>query len=244
MMDENYTNDLFGEQLPEGENGRKARLKGIPDQRFMPYIRIPMEYSIIIAIFVLILMIISFAAGVERGKAIVRKEGSSQQEKTMGVDDFASQGKVVTEARTKMSGDNNTSAFKDTELDDASLDMELPDIFEEEEKKTDERLKTEAQAKEKEKTKKAAEGKTQEKAQGKTVIEKGVYSIQLASSKQKFDAENEVKKLKSKGLSAQIVKKGDWYQIEVTGYKTKEEASLALKKFADKYKGCFVKKSK
>jgi cell division septation protein DedD len=69
---ERYQNDLFSDHQFE-QKGRKFQyLSRYKKQRILPHVRVPVENAVIMAIGVLVLMIISFAIGVERGKNTVR----------------------------------------------------------------------------------------------------------------------------------------------------------------------------
>ncbi len=60
--------DFFEEQLPE-QKGRKPLFFGkYSDQRYLPQLRIPIEYAAVIAIGMLVAVIVAYAIGVERGK--------------------------------------------------------------------------------------------------------------------------------------------------------------------------------
>lgn len=72
MSPNGFQDDFFDERLPE-QKGRKSLLFGkYSDQRYLPQIRVPVEYAAVIAIGVLIAVIVAYAIGVERGKKISR----------------------------------------------------------------------------------------------------------------------------------------------------------------------------
>ena len=71
MMDNDYQNDFFAEQV----SIKKARkphqiMQRYSQRRLLSHIRVPVEYIVIIAIITLVLIIIAYAIGVERGKNI------------------------------------------------------------------------------------------------------------------------------------------------------------------------------
>jgi len=73
MSEQNPQHDLFEGQYYE-KKARKTPLLGeLSGQRYLPRIRIPTEYAIVIAIGVLVAVIISYAAGVEVGKRTAAK---------------------------------------------------------------------------------------------------------------------------------------------------------------------------
>ena len=78
-----------------------------------------------------------------------------------------------------------------------------------------------------------------EKAAGseKTETKKQLFTIQVASSKDKESAETVVRRLKSDGhpayvIEAQVGDKGMWYRVRVGFYDTREEAMVVMDKLA------------
>lgn len=68
-MTDNFQSDFFEDRF-YGKKGKKPHLlERYSKQRFLPYIKIPIEYTVISAIALLVLVIISYAVGVERGKS-------------------------------------------------------------------------------------------------------------------------------------------------------------------------------
>ena len=70
MADNNYQNDLFGDDLEGRRISRPSILNRYYKQRVLPQVRVPVEYTVIVAIGVLVLIVIAYAVGVERGKRI------------------------------------------------------------------------------------------------------------------------------------------------------------------------------
>lgn len=76
MSPNGFKDDFFDEQLPE-QKGRKPLFFGkYSDQRYLPQLRIPIEYAAVIAIGVLIAVIVAYAIGVERGKNMAFDPGT------------------------------------------------------------------------------------------------------------------------------------------------------------------------
>lgn len=70
MVKTNFPVDFFEGKFFE-KKGKKPRfLNRYLAQRFLPYVRIPVEHTIILGIVILVLLVISYAVGVERGKQI------------------------------------------------------------------------------------------------------------------------------------------------------------------------------
>ena len=86
MENGNFEKDLFGGHAFEKKKKGLDLLEKYSKQRLVPFIRIPLEYTVIIAIAVLVLVIISYAIGVEVGKrasvspAVEEKEVTEIQE--------------------------------------------------------------------------------------------------------------------------------------------------------------------
>jgi hypothetical protein len=70
MADNNFKEDFFGDRYSEKKDRKPRFFKKYSTHRFLPHVKIPTEYTIVIAIGVLILVIIAYAIGVERGKRI------------------------------------------------------------------------------------------------------------------------------------------------------------------------------
>ena len=68
------------------------------------------------------------------------------------------------------------------------------------------------------------------------------FTIQVASYKTRDLAEKELTRLKNKGYSSDILKKGDYFILCVGSYTKKELANQALPYWERRYKGCIVRK--
>lgn len=68
------------------------------------------------------------------------------------------------------------------------------------------------------------------------------FTIQVASYKTRDLAEKELTRLKKKGYSSDILKKGDYFILCVGSYAKKELANQALPYWERQYKGCIVRK--
>ena len=77
--------------------------------------------------------------------------------------------------------------------------------------------------------------------------QKGIFAVQVASTKEVAAADALVKKLNSKGYrafktKAEVAGKGTWYRVRAGGYTSSAEADKAKKKLAALgYKGMVVK---
>ncbi len=68
------------------------------------------------------------------------------------------------------------------------------------------------------------------------------YTIQLVTYKKKDLAEKEVNALKKSGFYSFIIPSGDYYQVCVGQYISKENAGKDLKTVGVKYKDCFLRR--
>jgi len=66
MIDSIYQNDLFHANN-SAEKKRPRFRKSYPTQRFLPYVRIPVEYIVVLGVVMLMLVVMAYAAGIERG---------------------------------------------------------------------------------------------------------------------------------------------------------------------------------
>ena len=69
-MTDDFQGDLFGDKFHEKKGKKPYLLEKYYKQRVLPNIRIPIEYIVISVIAILVLMIISYAVGVEKGKRV------------------------------------------------------------------------------------------------------------------------------------------------------------------------------
>jgi len=210
MADENIHDDLFSGQ-DFGKKGRKFQyFSKYKNRRFLPQVKIPIEYTVIIAIGVLLLVIIAYAIGIERGKAISLKKYRMGQ---------------------------GSRLLQPVELKDLTTISETGPFEEEEEEEEAEPSGILQETL-------IGEEEPQEAKKSVSKIEDSVYTIQLASFKDREYAAEEMGKLAKMGLKAVYVRKGDWYQVYVTGYKTIEEAREAKEKLEEIYVDCFIKRVK
>ena len=70
MADHDYQEDLFGDGAYGNKVARPRVLDRYYKHRILPQLRLPVEYTVIAAIGVLVLVVIAYAVGVERGKSI------------------------------------------------------------------------------------------------------------------------------------------------------------------------------
>ncbi len=68
------------------------------------------------------------------------------------------------------------------------------------------------------------------------------YAIQLASYVDSQTAQAEVQRLRRQGYKAQVVKQGRYYELRVSGYRSRSDASVSLAALKKTYRDGFVKR--
>ncbi|MDP8259247.1 MAG: SPOR domain-containing protein [Candidatus Aadella gelida] len=74
MSEDKIKIDLFDQDFEKEKSKMLRRFKQYPRQRFLPVIRIPLEYTVIISIGVLLFVVVAYAVGVETGKRVRVKD--------------------------------------------------------------------------------------------------------------------------------------------------------------------------
>jgi len=213
MTDSIFPSDFFEGEYYE-KKGRKPRfLNKYAKQRFLPYLRIPVEYTVIFGIAILVLMVVSYAAGVEMGKRSLAKTDE-------GIVQINTDKRLVTVTPDEVMPE----VYEQLQEDENNDDPEAVEDIEPEKA-----LGTEEQ-----------KGVTVEEQQKEPVP--GQYIVQLASFKKENVARSEVENLKASGIEAEYAKKGRWFQVYAEGYATINQAREAEKTFREKYPDCYIKK--
>lgn len=222
MADTRYQNDFFSEGAQRESRNKPRLLNRLSEHRFLPHVRIPVEYTVIVAIGVLVLVIISYAVGVESGKKMSGFTKAVEDETVV----FREQ--VIAE---KASGKKRDEVLPVNKIDE----VEKIDVLAEGE--------SEASSTD------PYDGARKEFMEEKPLVEEmssaeGVYVIQLAAFKEKSRANEEVEALKWKGVDAGIDRSGNWYQVYARGYRTIEEAREARTALIGEYEDCYIRKVK
>jgi len=214
MADSNFPSDFFEGKFHEKKGRKPQFLSKYSAQRVLPYIRVPVEYTVILGIVVLILLVISYAVGVEKGKRIFSAEKTHASGKKTQL--------IENKEVTKIAQTEKIPEAVDTS--ETGRDSESPDI---EEKAAPIPSVIEIAAKDEEKGTKDA-----------------LYTVQLASFKKERYAKREVAKLRRTGEDASYTRKGLWYQVFVDGYRTIEAARKAKDALIQEYPDCYIRKQK
>ncbi len=72
MSEGNFKKDFFDDTSNRDKSWKTSFIGEYIERRSVPHIRIPIEYTVVTAIAVLVMIIISYSVGVERGKRIPR----------------------------------------------------------------------------------------------------------------------------------------------------------------------------
>lgn len=205
MSDHDFQKDFFGEPIGHKTQKKPRIFPKYPEQRFLPFIKIPMEYSIIIIVIFLVMLVVAYAAGVERGRRLSTE--------ILPEVDLSTQEIEVDTNRT----------FEPVLINES---LNEPEVLEEElllETKVEEQVEVTAEEEE-------------------PVISGPMYNVQLASFRNSEYAEDVVAELKAQGYKADYSRKGEWYQVYVTGYTSKDAASQAMWDFSEEFEDCYIKK--
>lgn len=177
---------------------------------FSKKISLALEHVIIIGIVLLVLGVVVFSLGVERGKhaAIQKMEGLeinlADQENDVILTPSSEDSVQKAPAGNKTSTQSAAAPVKSGKNQEIVVDVPVPVNV------------------------------PQEKSAEPAVS--GVYTVQVASFKQAKFADQEVDSLKKKGYEAFRVVKGDYYLVCVGKYKNKTQADKTSKSLKSKYK--------
>jgi len=219
MNDYSFQGDLFNEKVLEKKRNRSRIFEKYSQQRVLSFIRLPIEYIVIFSIAVLILAIVAYAIGVERGKSLERDS------------EIFSESLKIEEMRPLLTEAENTIDVKvEVETTEIEIDPEKIQV-----EKVLREEKSVIDSKEEEKEIPGASNVSESNASG-------IYIVQLASYKALDPAKHEMRKLEAEGIKAGWKKNGDWYQLFARGFENASEAKKARNKLIRTYKDCYIKK--
>ncbi len=215
MADSNFPTDFFEDKFYEKKGRKPQFLNKYSAQRILPYIRVPVEYTVILGIIMLVLMVISYAVGVEKGKRTLSAEKTEVPDMNMQVvEDKAVTEITLTEKVPETVDTSETgSGYESTDIKEKAAPV--PSLIEIE--------------------------KDEEKSAS---ADKALYTLQLASFKREKYAKREAAKLKKNGEDASYIKKGVWYQVFLKGYETIGAARKAKDALIQEYPDCYIRKQK
>ncbi|MBF0252943.1 MAG: SPOR domain-containing protein [Candidatus Omnitrophica bacterium] len=228
MNDNLFPDDFFdGSQKPKSSNIKLAK-QMIREKKMLPYVKITIEQSVFIAITALVLMVLSFAAGVERGKQVASKEAFqnfSIREDNSSINILPDH--VITNEVIDISPLKET--YQETPEEETLSDPNTTD--ENEDKKLT--LDTATQI-------------NPTDTQIKILAKKpeSAYIIMLVIYSDTDSANKETKKLRAEGHDAYYYENGNWNQVYSEGYSSIEEAKNDVTILKKRYSDCYIRKIK
>jgi hypothetical protein len=237
MSDNIYQNDFFGDDLQERKKVKMRVLSDYSKQRYLPYMKIPIEYTVMIAIGAIVVVMVAYAIGVQVGRS-----GRESME-VRAADDKASKTKDIEKVLDDIYPDVPVLPQKaEAALEDVSKVDRITD------------LGTEA-ADPYEGARKDYVGAPPDEdvdelkplevppAPTPTVLD-STYIVQLAAFSDAAKAAEAAENLIGKGVDARVARKGSWHQVYASGYDTIEEARKARSRFQGTYPDCYIRKIK
>ena len=215
MTDNQFQNDFFN---PDGSGDRKRSgfAKRYPAVRFMPHVRIPVEYVVVFGIVILVLLVVAYAAGIERGKSGIK--GISP----MDIEVIETTSNLVEIGENEPLLGQVGGLVEERELNEGRVEIEPEEL--------------EAADADMSRKSDVSDEKTVAKPTEPT------YTIQLAAFAKKENVEKETARLREAGNDAAYVKIGKWYQAYVQGYKIIGEARDAKGNFIEQYPDCYIRR--
>lgn len=197
-------------------------------------ISLPLDTLILLFIIIVLLFLLSFSLGVERGRRIVYINEAKKDLFSDYKEPFKKEEILLQEDLSQKT--NEGPALNDVVKNISNVNIENKDNVASA-NISDAKIKAEKEIlpnKQKEK---------QEKEKQKE-INKERYVIQIASYTNKEAAELEFKKLQKKGYKAFISKKGNFLVLFVGEFSSKIDAEKALRSLKNSYSDCFLKNVK
>lgn len=245
MKDSKFQEDLFGASVSGEKPPKRPPSNGyVSGQRHLPYIKIPTEFAVIAAIFVLIMLTVSYAAGIRSGRRAERGEAAEvfSEFADISVDPgvFAEEiapSKVHSQVGTVAM--RTTGGIEHTECS-AELSAELflshegilekpeaiseVDTFQEESFEFSDEMDIRS---------------------GQTDVEEpasGEYMIYIAAFRDRVRAEEAAMQARSMGKDSGIRETSGWYQVYTFGYETIEEARSSRDELSAFYPDCYIRR--
>ncbi|MBU0682824.1 MAG: SPOR domain-containing protein [Candidatus Omnitrophota bacterium] len=225
MTDKDFQKDFFEEGVSYLTTVKKPRrIKRYSEKRLLAYIRIPVEYIVILSIGVLVLLIISYAVGVKSGETRMNAKFVVSEMPVIGQNEVLKEDLGAVQLL-----DSEPLVQKEPVKLEEPVTEDVPGKIEENFDNTDNALILGEEI-----------VTTSEKAS--STRDGSVYIIQLASFKNEKSAQKEIHALEQMNLNVEVVKKGEWYQVSAVGYETIKEAKDAKEKLTETYTDCYIKR--
>jgi hypothetical protein len=225
MQDNNFKEDLFGKGVPSGKSPRVPAFNGyVKQQRYLPYLKMPTEYAVILAISVIVLFTLSYAWGVKVGRS------------------SATSSEVL---EIEIEGDRLLEEPDPAPECQERQDIEVEDYIDQEDENTDiigSQLRGDAKEVEERVEREEPLAEKTNLREIEEPVSSGRYVIYLAAFKDQSRAEVLSLDLKDSGVDARVDKKSDWYQVYAAGYATITEADSAKTVLSKDFPDCYIRK--
>ena len=225
MNRQDFDTDLFTGEKGENVVDKAPSGPRISDKRFLPYVRIKIEHTVIFAVVFLLVVVLFFAFGVERGKGISKEKSvpfDTVEESIVVLDEESDLGVELFSAMDTDSDPAGTEGAQDgTELSGQVEDLAIAEIKE--------------QISQEEIVQEVSEPFSEPERE---------YWLYLISFQSEESAEGEVETLKSEGIDAAFHRSGSWYQVYVKGNSNIEKAEEIKTGFIERYPDSFIRRKK
>jgi len=228
MADNDFKNDFFEDRCSGTGKKKPCLVNRYSEGKAPSHLKVPIEYAVILAIVILTLMTVSYAVGVKNGKSAVkieyrREEGieapSESNAKELDINVVLETAKTDNEILTRDENAEESGESEESEGLGFSLPEDSAEVILEEQKQY-------------------------KKTENVPLPDETEYIICLASFKDENSAVRGTSALKDRGIKTRTTKKGQWYQLYASGYRTIDEARAAKEELVETYKDCYIKRIK
>jgi len=235
MSNDLFDNDLFEGQEFVRQDKRPRFVDKYAKHRFLPFLKIPVENAIILCILFLVLVVISYAVGIERGKRMARGKKDTVRLTQQGGDLPVSDEDIMRsqEEIIEFSGEKDVKGIKDSSAD---IYDEIPvNTYD----KTANEITEQGDILD---TLKEVEASGEDDNIILEKPEEKAYIIQLITFSSEGQAVDEVERLRTAGSDAVLSRSGRWYQVYVKGFSDIDEAARAQDKYISEYPDCYIRR--
>ncbi len=233
-----FPDDFFDTDSMSKNSNRKLAKQRLRARKMMPYMKLQIEQIIFISITILVVIVLSFSAGVERGKHVASKEAfkNISVEENNG-DALVLPDHIIYDVALAV------APFKELDIDqsDEIKEMEYTEpLIEEVQEEVKIEVEEEIMAPDNFQVVRPTD--TQIKILDKKP--ESSYIVMLVIYKSRDQAGKEIKKLRAAGHDAYYYKNGNWYQVYSEGYATIEEVKKDVGVLKKRYSDCYIRKIK
>ena len=228
MADNDFKNDFFEDRCSGTKKKNPRLVNRYSEGGARSHLKVPIEYAVILAIVILTLMTVSYAVGVKNGKSVVKMEymredgpeaPAESNAKEPDINVVLETVKTDNEILTRDENAEESGESEESEIIGFSLPEDSVEVIPEEQKQY-------------------------KKTEDVSLFDETEYIICLASFKDENSAVRDTSVLKDRGIKTRTTKKGQWYQLYASGYRTIDEARAAKEELIENYKDCYIKRIK